>query len=73
VLPFSEEEFLRVFAEYNGAVWPAQLLLYAAAVIALLLAAGSRPRSDRVSAATLREADASLRPKRAGRPFNRQR
>lgn len=37
-LPFSEEQFLRVFAEYNRAVWPAQLLLYSAAVLALFFA-----------------------------------
>lgn len=34
-LPFSEGQFLQVFAEYNRAVWPAQLLLYSAAVIGL--------------------------------------
>lgn len=52
-MPFSEEQFLRVFADYNRAVWPAQLLLYAAAVTALLLAARKSPRSGRVSAAIL--------------------
>lgn len=51
-LPFSEEQFLRVFAEYNRAVWPAQLLLYAAAVTALLLAAKKSKHSGRVVAAT---------------------
>jgi hypothetical protein len=36
-LPFSEEQFLWVFAEYNRAVWPAQLLLYSAAALALFV------------------------------------
>lgn len=52
-MPFSEEQFLRVFAEYNRAVWPAQLLLYAAAIIAVFLAARNRPHSDKWVAALL--------------------
>ena len=32
-LPFSEGQFLRVFADYNRAVWPAQLVLYTAALL----------------------------------------
>lgn len=47
-LPFSEEQFLRVFAEYNLAVWPAQLILYAAALLALFLAARRRRHSGNV-------------------------
>ena len=41
-LPFSEQQFLRIFAEYNRAVWPSQLLLFSLAALALFLAAGSR-------------------------------
>lgn len=52
-MPFSEEQFLRVFAEYNRAVWPSQLLLYAAAVIAVFLLVRSRPHSDKWVAAVL--------------------
>lgn len=33
MLPFSREEFLDVFGRYNSAVWPAQLLLYALALV----------------------------------------
>src|SRR5512145_473551 len=33
MLPFSRQEFLDVFGRYNGAVWPAQLLLYALALV----------------------------------------
>jgi len=42
-IPFSREEFFGVFAAYNEAVWPAQLLFLALAAFALLLVArGSR-------------------------------
>ena len=53
-MPFSEEQFLRVFADYNRAVWPAQLLLHAAAVAAVPLAAWKCTRSGRVVAAFLK-------------------
>ena len=33
MVPFSRQEFLDVFGRYNGAVWPAQLLLYALALV----------------------------------------
>jgi hypothetical protein len=35
-LPFSVEEFMSVFETYNVSVWPAQLVLYALALVALL-------------------------------------
>jgi hypothetical protein len=35
-LPFTTEEFMRVFERYNVSVWPAQLGLYALALVALL-------------------------------------
>jgi hypothetical protein len=34
-LPFTTEDFLQVFQQYNQTIWPAQLVLYAAAVGAL--------------------------------------
>jgi hypothetical protein len=37
-LPFTTEQFFGVFAAYNRAVWPAQLLLYALGVLLALLA-----------------------------------
>jgi hypothetical protein len=52
-LPFSEEQFLGVFAEYNRAVWPAQLFLYALAAAAIFLAARRRRHSGKVIAAIL--------------------
>ena len=36
-LPFTAERFFGVFAAYNTAVWPAQILLYALALLALVL------------------------------------
>jgi hypothetical protein len=51
-LPFTPEQFFEVFAEYNSAIWPAQLLLWAAAV-ALLVAVLRWPLSAGRAAATL--------------------
>jgi hypothetical protein len=51
--PFSREQFFEVFSRYNDAVWPAQLLLYAAAVAALLVVLGRRPNAGRVASAVL--------------------
>ena len=53
MLPFTREQFFAVFADYNRAIWPAQLLAYllAVAVIALSL---HRPRTgDRAVPALL--------------------
>ena len=38
MIPFTLEQFLGVFERYNLAVWPAQLYLYAIAIIAVCLA-----------------------------------
>ena len=38
MLPFTIDQFLDVFERYNLAVWPAQLFLYAMAILAILLA-----------------------------------
>lgn len=53
MLPFSEEQFLRVFADYNRAVWPAQVVLYAAAFLTLFIGFKRKPYAGRVVAATL--------------------
>lgn len=37
MFPFSRQEFLDVFGRYNVAVWPAQLLLYAVALVIVAL------------------------------------
>lgn len=41
MLPFTHEQFLAVFAEYNEAVWPVQLLAYVVAA-GMCIAIGSR-------------------------------
>ena len=38
MMPFTVEQFLDVFARYNGGVWPAQIVLYAVALCAIRLA-----------------------------------
>jgi hypothetical protein len=50
--PFSEQQFFQVFARYNEAVWPAQLLLVAA-VVTLVIVAAFAPRRSRLVMAGL--------------------
>jgi hypothetical protein len=47
-LPFTADQFLDVFRRYNLAVWPAQPVLTAAGVVAVLVAAYGRGNSGRV-------------------------
>ncbi|MEJ2216683.1 MAG: DUF6064 family protein [Gemmatimonadota bacterium] len=46
-LPFTVDQFFGVFASYNDAVWPAHIVLTAAAVVALVLLFLKGDRSDR--------------------------
>ena len=52
-MPFTVEQFFEVFRQYNQALWPAQLLLYAPAAAALVAAWKPHPGSGRVAAASL--------------------
>jgi Family of unknown function (DUF6064) len=52
-VPFTAAEFLEVFARYNRAVWPMQVLFHAAAAGALWLAARPRAWSGRATGAVL--------------------
>lgn len=52
-LPFTPEQFFAVFAAYNEAVWPAQLVLYAAALLTLLAVTLRHRTADGVASATL--------------------
>jgi hypothetical protein len=52
-LPFTVEQFLGVFTAYNNAVWPAQLVLNAAALAAIVLALLRKPQADRTVTAIL--------------------
>lgn len=52
-MPFDSQQFLDVFAHYNGAVFPAQIILLIAALFALGLAANGGSPSSKVSSAIL--------------------
>jgi hypothetical protein len=53
MLPFTVEQFSDVFAAYNVAVWPIQVILVLLAAAAVLLALKPRPFSDRMIALLL--------------------
>jgi hypothetical protein len=53
VLPFTVEQFFGVFRAYNLAVWPAQWMLFASALTALILAARANRWSSRAIAGIL--------------------
>lgn len=53
MLPFTHDQFLGVFAAYNEAVWPAQVVAYLAAALALLAVALRRPWSGAFVAGVL--------------------
>ena len=48
-LPFSQSEFFAVFAAYNSAVWPVQLLLVGFGVLIVGAALRPRPWSSRLA------------------------
>ena len=47
-LPFTTEQFFAVFARYNVAVWPAQLLLTALAIALIPVARSGQPDASRL-------------------------
>lgn len=51
--PFTPEQFFDVFARYNESVWPAQLLLVALAISAIVAALRATPRSGKAAIALL--------------------
>jgi hypothetical protein len=52
-LPFSRAEFFSVFAGYNESVWPAQVVLYALAIVAVVLTLRRSANAGRVTHAVL--------------------
>ncbi len=52
-LPFTVEQFLTLFEQYNTAIWPAQILAYVLGVACLALAARQSPVCDRIISAIL--------------------
>ncbi len=53
MLPFTNEQFLAVFANYNSAIWPSQIAAYLLGGIAVVLLPRKTPVSDRIVAAIL--------------------
>jgi hypothetical protein len=53
MLPFSAEQFFAVFAEYNAAVWPAQVVAYALGAVAVAAALRGGHVADRLVASVL--------------------
>lgn len=51
--PFTIEEFLQVFQDYNLAIWPAQVFAYALGLVALIAAFSRRDDSPRIAFAAL--------------------
>ena len=53
MLPFTIDQFLSVFAAYNHAIWPAQIVAYLAGALAVVLVFARTTWSDRVIAVIL--------------------
>jgi len=53
MLPFTLEQFLDVFAAYNKAIWPAQILAYVLGAIAVAALFRKGRASDRVISTVL--------------------
>jgi hypothetical protein len=53
MLPFTREQFLDVFATYNTAIWPAQIVAYLLGAIALAALLRPGRASDRIVSAVL--------------------
>jgi hypothetical protein len=51
--PFTSDQFLSVFQQYNESVWPAQILLNLLAIVAITLAVRSGAASGRIISAIL--------------------
>jgi hypothetical protein len=53
MLPFTVDQFFSVFAAYNKAIWPAQIVAYLLAAVALWAIFKGRPWAGGVVAAIL--------------------
>lgn len=53
MLPFTVEQFIGVFASYNKAIWPAQILAYFIGGLAVALVFRKAKRSDQIIAGVL--------------------
>lgn len=48
-LPFTQAQFLGVFAAYNGAIWPAQIVFYALGIAFVIFTLARRPPGGRLA------------------------
>jgi hypothetical protein len=53
MLAYTTEVFFSVFAQYNAAIWPAQVIAYALGVLVVLLSLRPRKGSDKIIATCL--------------------
>lgn len=53
MLPFAHDQFAAIFAAYNAAIWPAQLVFYLLGAVCVLMLFQSHPGYSRVIAALL--------------------
>lgn len=53
MLPFTRDEFIALFAAYNSAIWPAQIVAYILGIIAVILLARPGRDSGRLIASIL--------------------
>ena len=48
MIPFTVDQFLNVFKQYNVAVWPAQVFLYAIGIVAICLTLSRKKDFSRI-------------------------
>ena len=53
MLPFTRDQFVAIFAEYNEAVWPVQVVAYALGFVMIVMLVGSSRLRDRTIAVGL--------------------
>jgi hypothetical protein len=53
MLPFTRDQFLSVFVDYNTAIWPVQVVAYLLGCLAIVLLLWKAPHADRITAAIL--------------------
>lgn len=53
MLPLTTAQFFALFAAYNAAIWPAQLVAYALGIVALVFALRGGAQAARIVAAAL--------------------
>lgn len=47
-LPFTQDQFLNVFRDYNNAIWPVQVFTYLAGILTIFLTNQNRPFTNKI-------------------------